>query len=532
LPAIARQARAADRKAKIAQLKANGDPLAGQYERASARAETAMARARKSGEYPLLSRGDINIYSLFVERAQTLVKPSGIAGLLTPSGILSDKQSERFLLETIPAGRVLFGLDFFNKRTDGSLFFPDVYYRYKFCVFICARQRHGDGIGRYGFFARSISDVGLDQLIAIDERMIREISPTTFLVPVLRNERDFEIASMLATASDALRFEQTNLFRYRTPFHMAGDSSLFHTIEELNAKGAFVTAGGEWRLDTHRFERVFEGKMVQAYNHRAASVGFYQGNTFRTGSSEITSEELYHDPSFVAVSRFYVTDTDARWDSRSDWALGIKDVTSTTNTRSTIAALIPRCAAGHTLPVLFEREGSSTTQSVFACANLNAFAVDFFARQKIHNNHLTLNILNQIPLIAGRSLDRSTGSSGGREIILQSVLRLTYTANDMTAFARDMGYNGPPFRWDEGERRHLRARLDALYFHLYGITDEADIRYILSTFPIVERKDREAYDGVYLTAELIIWYFRALAAGDAASLAPQDAILRSARRAA
>jgi len=74
------------------------------------------------------------------------------------------------------------------------------------------------------------------------------------------------------------------------------------------------------------------------------------------------------------------------------------------------------------------------------------------------------------------------------------------------------------------------VRAAALHFHLYGITDEADIRYILSTFPIVERKDRAAHDGVYLTAELILWCFKALAAGDPDAQAPEATIVRSARR--
>ena len=46
---------------------------------------------RGSGDYPLLGRGDINIYSLFVERSMALVKPDGFVGLLTPSGIYADK---------------------------------------------------------------------------------------------------------------------------------------------------------------------------------------------------------------------------------------------------------------------------------------------------------------------------------------------------------------------------------------------------------------------------------------------------------
>ena len=70
------------------------------------------------------------------------------------------------------------------------------------------------------------------------------------------------------------------------------------------------------------------------------------------------------------------------------------------------------------------------------------------------------------------------------------MLRLTYTAHDMAPFARDLGYDGPPFTWDEEERRHLRARLDALYFHLYGLDHNA----ILNTLPRIHRRTR--MDGV------------------------------------
>ena len=83
----------------------------------------------------------------------------------------------------------------------------------------------------------------------------------------------------------------------------------------------------------------------------------------------------------------------------------------------------------------------------------------------------------------------------------------------MAPFARDLGHDGPPFPWDEEERRHLRARLDALYFHLYGLTRE-DAAYVLDTFPIVRRED-EAALGRYRTRELILAYMNALAAGDA-----------------
>ncbi len=62
------------------------------------------------------------------------------------------------------------------------------------------------------------------------------------------------------------------------------------------------------------------------------------------------------------------------------------------------------------------------------------------------------------------------------------------------------------------ERRHLRARLDALYFHLYGLTRE-DAGFVLDTFPIVRRQDVAAF-GKYRTKEMVLAYMSALAAGD------------------
>ena len=95
---------------------------------------------------------------------------------------------------------------------------------------------------------------------------------------------------------------------------------------------------------------------------------------------------------------------------------------------------------------------------------------------------------------------------------------MTYTSHDMAPFARDMGHIDEagkvkqPFTWDEEERRHLRARLDALYFHLYGLTRE-DAEYVLDTFPIVRKKDQAAF-GCYRTRDLILAYMNALSAGD------------------
>jgi hypothetical protein len=82
------------------------------------------------------------------------------------------------------------------------------------------------------------------------------------------------------------------------------------------------------------------------------------------------------------------------------------------------------------------------------------------------------------------------------------VAKLTYTAWDMRPFALDLGYEGPPFVWDEERRFALRCELDAAFFHLYGIGRE-DVAYVMETFPIVKRKDEARY-GEYRTKRVML----------------------------
>ena len=128
---------------------------------------------------------------------------------------------------------------------------------------------------------------------------------------------------------------------------------------------------------------------------------------------------------------------------------------------------------------------------------------------------MSLTSLEQLPVIAPDDYDRPFGDTTARELVRDHVLRLTYTAHDMAPFARDLGYDGQPFTWDEEGRRHLRGRLDALYFHLYGL-DKDDAEYVLGTFPIVRRDDEKQF-GSYRTRDLVLAYMDALAAGDTQS---------------
>jgi hypothetical protein len=111
-----------------------------------------------------------------------------------------------------------------------------------------------------------------------------------------------------------------------------------------------------------------------------------------------------------------------------------------------------------------------------------------------------------------RVFERDLGGHLLADFVRHEVLHLSYTAVDLEPFARDLGHDGDPFPWDEEDRLHRRARLDALFFHLYGVSRN-DADYVLNQFPIV-REDDEKTHGRFLTRDLVLAYMNAVAAGD------------------
>ena len=189
--------------------------------------------------------------------------------------------------------------------------------------------------------------------------------------------------------------------------------------------------------------------------------------------------------------------------------------------RTIIAAAIPRSGVGNTFPILVSDSNRDSFRSAapLILANLNATPLDYVARQKVQGQHLNWYIVEQLPVVSpDRYESVRFGSRTAADVVRDAVLELTYTAHDMAPFARDLGYVDeagavrPPFRRDEERRLRLRAKLDAVFFHLYGVTDRDDVRYVYSTFPIVERQETETH-GRYRSCDLCLAYLNALAAG-------------------
>lgn len=524
-PEIALATRASDRSRLIRDLSVQNDPLAQDYEKADERAEAAIRVARAGRSYPLLSGGDINLYSLFVERATALVKDGGMIGLLTPSGIASDKTASRFFKEVTGGGRLRALFDFENRRTrhGAAPFFPDVDSRFKFCALVMSREQI-DAPARCAFFLQDVAEIDdPDRRFEFGPTDFASVNPNTGTAPIFRSRRDAELTRavydrlpVLVRRTDGQEARAWPL-KYSTMFHMTNNSALFRSQKELeDQEGAYPVGGNRWQSASGEWVPLYEGKMAQAYDHRAASVVVNSANQHRPAQPEIASLIQHEDPSWLPRPQYWVPLSACGWRDEG-WVLGFKEITAPTNERTFIAALFPAVGFGNKVP-LFRPEAGHCDEQLL-CANLNSVIFDFVTRQKVQGQTLNLFIVEQLPVVPPEMYPlQQFGERSATQVINEAVLELTYTARDMSEFARDMGHvdatGAPlsPFAWSEERRLMLKAKLDAVFFHLYGVTDREDIRYIYSTFPIVERNELAKY-GRYLSRDMCLAWVNALAAG-------------------
>ena len=297
---------------------------------------------------------------------------------------------------------------------------------------------------------------------------------------------------------------------------MTNDSHLFRTAAQLEAEGFYPVAGNTGsggRTFTCRFTK---GKMVQALRPpRRSACGQSKIRTTGLPSPEEATPRNTGTRSLVTgASVLGIRLVGWELQDRIGLPIGFKEHHPPTNVQDRYRSASSHGPGSGTRSLILKPQTEIRCLLRYGCtglANLNPL-FRFPYQAESYKANILIGYPGTTPRHRASDYDQQFGNTTARELVRDHVLRLTYTAHDMAPFARDLGYDGPPFLWDEEERRHLRARLDALYFHLYGLNRD-DAGYVLDTFPIVRRED-EAKFGHYRTRELILAYMNALAAGD------------------
>ena len=151
--------------------------------------------------------------------------------------------------------------------------------------------------------------------------------------------------------------------------------------------------------------------------------------------------------------------------------------------------IVPPTFLGNKLPSLTVEDENKKTiislaEQLYLCSVWNSFVFDWAIRQKVTT---TLNFfyLYQTPVPRLREVDPRFNS------FVDRAARLICTTPEFDDLAKAVGLNPTTSAGrteygstDPTERAKLRAELDGLVAHLYGLT-EAEFAHILGSFPLV-----------------------------------------------
>jgi hypothetical protein len=513
---IAKAPNAAARKRLIAQLPKTDPRLWDRWCVASRQAEGESHYIRNSGRYPLCGRGDVNTYAVFAEHDRSIIAMCGRAGFIVPTGLATDETTKEYFGSLVSERQLVRFYSFENEE----FVFPGVHHAFRFALLTLARD--GDvAQADLVFFARKAADLAdSERHFSLSPEDFDLLNPNTRTCPTFRSRRDADLNLAMhrraGVFDDARSGHVGSGWRVDVCtklFDMADDSASFRQRPELEAAG-LVREGNRFQSESETFLPLCEAKMVHHFDHR---FGTYEGQSQAQENQGKLPEfdlEDHANPHRLSMPYYWVAASEVerrlvgRWER--GWVLGWRDICRSTDQRTVIASLIPRMAIGHTTRLLFVAESAQLVAALYA--NLCSYPLDYAARQKVGGTHLTWGAVRQLPLLGlGKhtaSIDWLPGISL-REWLSPRVLELTYTAWDLEAFAADVGYDGPPFRWDPARRELLRAELDAAFFHLYGLSRD-DTDYVMDTFPIVRKNDEKAH-GEFRTKRLILEVYDSLA---------------------
>jgi hypothetical protein len=510
-----------------------------EFEAAKRAAEAASVFARVEaedcGRFPLTGRGDVNTYALFAELFATVVSNRGRAGVIVPTGIATDATTAPFFAALVESKRLARIISFENEE----FIFPSVHHSYRFCLLTIGTEGMCDR-PVFAFFLRNPDQRNdAERNFTLSKADIARINPNTNTAPVFRSRADAELTAKIyarvPVLIDKTRGTDGNpwsLSFHTRIWHMAEDSEWFRTAAQLAGfvrdgnhltspiamqprEGALAPVdrqyerglalqGGPIASSDDCYVPLYEAKMIHQFDHRWA--------TYDNGESRDVTEAEKADPAFDPTPRYWVPEREvanrlaAKGWTRG-WLIGWRDITSAILLRTVAFCVIPRTAVGHTCPLAFPQAEPRLVAALLG--NLNSLSIDFVARLKVGGTHLTYGYLEQLPVIPP-----ALYTPIDLAFLIPRVLELTYTSHSMTPFARDLGYDGPPFKWDEDRRAHLRAGLDAFYARAYGLSRD-ELRYILDpadvkgadypseTFRVLKKNEIAKY-GEYRTARLVL----------------------------
>jgi hypothetical protein len=421
---------------------------------------------------------DINLYKLFSERCFNLARHEGYCGIVVPSGIYSDLGTRQLRQLLFDDSRIT-GLFCFENRKE---IFEGVHRSFKFVVLTFEKGAKTQNFPT-AFMRHDVEDLlhfPNKNSVRISVDLIKRLSPGAWSVMEFKNDLDMTIADKMAKFPRIGEWiEDRWNFKLTAEFHMTNDSRLFRRQPSNN------------RLP------LYEGRMIWLFEHGIGDFRYWIDERqaiakLRPARAKAVRKLLRNQG---LAEDFDEEKLDLRY---GQYRLGLRAVTGATNERALVVSIIPRRVfAGNSLLLTIptsdaienetwqQKPNYNGAQLLCCCALLGSYVCDWFIRLKILTN-MNMFYVYEIPVPRLSEKDPQFAP-----IVTRAVKLICTTAEfDELAREAELGSHRNGVK-DPAARAKLRAELDGLVAHLYGLTED-EFAYILSTFPLVAQPVKDA----------------------------------------
>jgi len=255
-PAIAEAANQSERSQMIAALGESslGSPercLYDEYVEAKRVIEASSAYAHNPARFPLAGRGIVNLYALFTETITQVINSSGRAGIITPTGLVTDSNTSTLFSKLVRDRQLCSVYDFENRKQ----LFTGVHSLFKFSLTTIGPAESVD----CAFMLSDPSElVDMRRRIRLAEEDFLLVNPSTCTAPILRSQRDWDIVKAVYRRLPVLvkRDHEGNIIR--NPWGLE-----FYQLFNMSTNSKDFS-----KVPRDGFIRLYESKMFHHYDHR------------------------------------------------------------------------------------------------------------------------------------------------------------------------------------------------------------------------------------------------------------------------
>ncbi len=255
-PAIAKAVNQSERSKMVAAL---GEAAPGSAERqlydeyveAKRVIEASSAYAHDPARFPLAGRGIVNLYALFTETITQVINASGRAGVITPTGLVTDSNTSALFSNLVRNRRLCSVYDFENKRQ----LFAGVHRSFKFSLTTIGPAEFVD----CAFMLTDPSELAdMRRRIRLTEEDFLLVNPSTCTAPILRSQRDWDIVKAIYRRLPVLMKRDYDGNIVGNPWGLE-----FYQLFNMSTNSKDFS-----KAPRDGFIRLYESKMFHHYDHR------------------------------------------------------------------------------------------------------------------------------------------------------------------------------------------------------------------------------------------------------------------------